>query len=118
MSGLNMSALRIAKMANQKNLPVLPINNVLALRARDPWSEATQKARQTAIAREDVISDLDARLLSGVSLSKAVLSLQAAAEAGSIGIYLAQQMRLVSKKGKCCPTRSVLFEWHSAYKKV
>ena len=104
-------------MANKKNLPVLPINNVLALRARDPWAEATQKARQTAIAREDVISDLDARLLAGVSLSKAVLSLQAAAEAGSISIYLAQQMRLVSKKGKCCPTRSVLFEWHSAYKK-
>ncbi|NOT66380.1 MAG: DDE-type integrase/transposase/recombinase [Methylotenera sp.] len=94
---------------------VMPMANVLALRARNPWSEATDRARQIALAREDVLLDLQARQLPGVSFDAAIKSLQAAAEAGYVKPYLLQQLKLVSKKGRKYPTRSVLFDWRSYY---
>lgn len=99
------------------NKLVLPTAQVIAMRARDPWREATDRARQIALAREDVLLDLQSRQLPGVSFDAAIKSLQAAAEAGSVNSYLAQQLKLVSKKSRKCPTRSVLFDWRAAYNK-
>jgi putative transposase len=97
-------------------LAVLTTAKVLALRQRDPWREATERARQVAVAREDVLLDLMARKLPGVSMDKAIKSLQVSAEDGEISPFLASQLKLVSRKGRVAPTRSVLYEWLAAYK--
>lgn len=96
---------------------VQPAAKVLALRQRDPWREATDRARQIAVAREDVILDLQARIRPGVSVGSAIRSLQAAAAAGSVSALLGQALALVSKGGKPAPTRSVLFGWLADYER-
>lgn len=94
-----------------------PAARVLALRSRDPWREASERARQIAVAREDVVLDLRARIRPGVSTAKAIASLQAAAVAGSVSALLGQALALVSKGGKPAPTRSVLFTWLADYER-
>lgn len=99
------------------NVPaVMPTAKVLALRARDPWREATERARQIAIAREDVLLNLKARILPGVSVDKAIKSLQADADAGYLRPHLAMQLNLVTtRKGRITPGRNTLYEWLAAY---
>ena len=95
---------------------VMPMAQVLALRARDPWREATERARQIAVAREDVLLNLKSRVRPGVSVDRAIKSLQAAAEAGELPVFLATQLRLVTtRKGRAVPGRNTLYEWLSAY---
>ena len=94
---------------------VITTAQVLALRQRDPWREATERARQVATAREDVLHDVLARKLPGVSLDRAIKSLQAAAAVGEVRPFLANQLTLVSRKGRPAPTRSVIYEWLKAY---
>lgn len=97
-------------------LAVIPTAQVLAMRARDPWREATERARQIAIAREDVLLNLKARILPGVSVDKAIKSLQADADAGYLHPHLAMQLGLVTtRKGRNAPGRNTLYEWLSAY---
>lgn len=94
---------------------VLTTAKVLALRSRDPWKEATERARQVATAREDVLLDILSRKLPGVSMDRAIKSLQSIAEAGDVRPFLANQLKLVSRKGRVAPTRSVIYEWLKAY---
>lgn len=95
---------------------VIPTAQVLAMRSRDPWREATERARQIAVAREDVLLNLKARILPGVSVDKAIKSLQADADAGYLHPHLAMQLSLVTtRKGRTAPGRNTLYEWLSAY---
>ena len=95
---------------------VIPTAQVLAMRSRDPWREATERARQIAVAREDVLLNLKARMLPGVSVDKAIKSLQADADAGYLHPHLAMQLSLVTtRKGRTAPARNTLYEWLSAY---
>lgn len=98
------------------NVPAIqPAAKVVALRSRDPWREASERARQIAVAREDVVLEVQARIRPGVSTDQAIRSLQAAAAAGAVGALLTQSLALVSKGGKPAPTRSVLYEWLKSY---
>lgn len=99
------------------NVPVvMPTAQVLALRARDPWREATERARQIAVAREDVLLNLKARIRPGVSIDRAIKSLQAAAEAGELPPFMTNQLRLVTtRKGRATPGRNTIYEWLAAY---
>jgi len=95
---------------------VMPTAQVLALRARDPWREATERARKIAVAREDVLLNLKSRIIPGVSVDRAIKSLQAAAEAGELPPFLTNQLRLVTtRKGRAAPGRNTLYEWLGDY---
>lgn len=104
---------------NTGNMPaVMPTAKVLAMRSRDPWREATERSRQIAIAREDVLLNLKARIRPGVSVDRAIKSLQSAAEAGELPAFLTNQLRLVTtRKGRASPGRNTLYEWLGAYEK-
>lgn len=93
----------------------LPKAQVLALRARDPWREATERARQIAVAREDVVLSLKSRIRPGVSVDRAIKSFQAAAEAGELPTFVAKQLSLVTRKGRPAPGRNTFYEWLGAY---
>jgi putative transposase len=94
---------------------VQPKAQVLALRARDPWREATERARRIAVAREDVLLSLKSRIRPGVSVDRAIKSFQAAAEAGELPIFVATQLSLVTRKGRLTPGRNTFYEWLGAY---
>ena len=97
--------------------PVLPLATLIKLRAPNPWSAASERARQVAIAREDVLLELKARLVHGVSIDRAIKSLQASISALELRPFLMNQVRLVTKKGRAAPARNTFYEWLDAYQK-
>ena len=51
---------------------VMPTGRVIALRQRDPWKEATQRARDVALYRETIVRDIEAQQEIGRSQNKAI----------------------------------------------
>lgn len=92
-------------------LAVRPVAQVISLRQRDPWAEATEPQRAVALARLDVVQYLLALERDGRSSNKAVEVLQSRAELGSLPTYLIAALQLVAKSSRVMPARATLLEW-------
>lgn len=95
---------------------VIPTTNVLAMRARDPWREATAKAREVAMQREIIVNTIQKMVLEGISQNNAVGLLLARHEDNKLQSYLATAMTSTAKAGRAAPTRSTICSWCAAYK--
>lgn len=97
---------------------VSPISNVLAIRARDPWNEATQKSRETAMQREIIVTAITAMTNTGLTQNKAIALLleRNLAVQNKLPGYIAQAMVATAKAGREAPTRSTICEWIASYK--
>jgi|CXWL01.1.fsa_nt_gi putative transposase len=94
-----------------KQVAVRPTAQVLALRSRDPWKEATERARQVAQFREAVVSYLLQMIDTGVSQNNAVGLLFERAEAQQLSSHVLVALAGAAKKGRGAPSRSALCEW-------
>ncbi|MBI5919000.1 MAG: transposase [Nitrosomonadales bacterium] len=90
---------------------VMPAAKVLALRSRDPWREATERARQVAQHRETVVSFILQQVNQGVSQNNAVSLLMSRAEAGQLPAHVKVALAGVAKAGRATPSRSAICEW-------
>lgn len=95
---------------------VVPTANVLAMRARDPWREATAKAREVAMQREIIVNTIQKMVLDGISQNNSVGLLLARHESGSLQQFVATAMTSTAKAGRSAPTRSTICSWVAAYK--
>lgn len=95
---------------------VLPTNNVLAMRARDPWQESTQKSRDVAMQREVIVNTIQKMLVEGVSQNNAVALLLERHAANMLPPYIAAAMKSTAKNGRVSPTRSTICSWIADYK--
>ena len=95
---------------------ILPTSNVLAMRARDPWREATAKAREVATQRETIVHAINVMVADGVSQNNAVKLLLEKHAAGRLQLYVNSAMLAAAKKGGTAPTRSTLCSWCASYK--
>lgn len=93
------------------NRAVMPTAQVLALRQRDPWKEATERARQVATHRETVVAYVRAMTDSGVSQNNAVSLLLERGEAGQLTAHFASALAGSAKAGRAAPSRSAICEW-------
>lgn len=90
---------------------VLPTAKVLALRARDPWREATERARQVATMRETLVSYILGMTAQGVTQSNAVALLLERAKAGMLPSHVAAAAKGAAKAGRPAPSRSTVHDW-------
>lgn len=95
---------------------IKPMGQVLALRARDPWREATDRARETAIQRETVVAYIRTLVDSGVTQNNAVGLLLARAEDGRLPAHFAHALAATAKAGRKAPSRSAICEWCAQYR--
>lgn len=95
---------------------IAPVGNVLAMRARDPWREATAKSRDTAMQREVIVNTIQSMLNDGVSQNTAVALLLERSAADLLPPYVAKAMVATAKAGRSAPTRSTICSWMSDYK--
>lgn len=84
---------------------------VIALRQRDPWKEASESQRAVATARLDIVHAIKDMEQNGFSANKAVETLLARAEVGSLHPYVQNAMKRAAKAGRVSPSRSAIFEW-------
>jgi putative transposase len=95
---------------------VRPTAQVLMLRERDPWKEASDRARQVAIWRETVVLAIRNRPDQYSSLSAAVDNLiERARGASLLSPHVAEALRNAAKKGRAAPGRASIFEWLKRY---
>ncbi len=92
-------------------LAVMPTAQVLALRQRDPWREATDRARQVATWRETVVSYIRTLTEEGVSQNNAVGLLLERGAAGCLAPHFAVALAGAAKAGRATPSRSAICEW-------
>lgn len=90
---------------------VLPTAQVLALRARDPWREATDRARQTATWRETVVAYVRGLADEGVTQNNAVALLLERGLAGRLPTHFAIALAGAAKAGRAAPSRSAICDW-------
>lgn len=95
---------------------VLPTGNVLAMRARDPWREATAKAREVATQREIIVNCIQRMMDDGVSQNNAVALLLERNESNRLPAYVSAAMVATAKKDRNAPTRSTICAWCADYK--
>lgn len=95
---------------------VAPTGNVLAMRARDPWREATTKAREIATQREIVVNCIQRMMDEGVSQNNAVALLLERHQAGKLPQFVTSAMVATAKKERSAPTRSTICSWCADYK--
>lgn len=97
---------------------VLPTGNVLAMRARDPWREATNKAREVATQREIIVNAVLSMVREGVTQNNAVALLieRHLAKPNRLQPYIAAAMLATAKKDRNAPTRSTICAWCADYK--
>lgn len=88
-----------------------PTAQVIALRQRDPWREASDSQRNVALARLDIANAILAMEAEGFSANKAVATLLNRLEAGLLNQRLSFCMQAAAKKNRPAPTRSTLLEW-------
>jgi putative transposase len=94
----------------------MPTAKVLALRARDPWREATERARQVATWRETVVSYVRSMTDAGVSQNNAVSLLLERGQAGQLSAHFASALAGAAKAGRATPSRSAICEWCSQHR--
>ncbi len=114
-----MSVIAVAdKPTSQTRRPpaAAPRSNVLALRARDPWREATDKARAVALKREIVVLYVQTLVDTGVSQNNAIGLIFDRAESGGLPKAVAAALADTAKGGKPAPSRSALCEWLASYR--
>jgi len=97
---------------------VLPTGNVLAMRARDPWREATNKAREMATQREIIVNAVLSLVRDGVTQNNAVALIleRNLAKPNRLPPYVAAAMIATAKKDRQAPTRSTICAWCADYK--
>ncbi len=95
---------------------VMPTAQVLALRQRDPWREATDRARQVATWRETVVAYVRSLVNEGVSQNNAVGLLLERGEAGRLPPHFAVALKGAAKAGRAAPSRSAVCDWCAAYR--
>ena len=92
-------------------LAVRPVSQVITLRQRDPWAEATGAQRAVAIARLDVVQYLRSLEADGRSANRAVELLQARYTTGQLMPHLAAALKACAKAGRDMPTRATMLDW-------
>lgn len=97
-------------------LAVMPTAQVLALRQRDPWREATDRARQVATWRETVVAYVRTLTNEGISQNNAVGLLLERGEAGQLPAHFATALKGAAKGGRDAPSRSAICGWCAAYR--
>ena len=95
---------------------VLPTAKVLALRARDPWREATERARQTATWREMVVAYVGMLIDDGVSQNNAIGLMLDRMAAGRLPQHLTVALSASARAGRPAPSRSAICEWCAQYR--
>ncbi|BCB28417.1 hypothetical protein SKTS_33030 [Sulfurimicrobium lacus] len=95
---------------------VMPTAKVLALRSRDPWREATDRARQEALSREGVVLYVRGLTDSGVTQNNAVLLLLERGMAGNLPPHVAYMLAGSAKADRAAPSRSAICEWCAQYR--
>lgn len=99
-----------------KAVAVMPTAQVLALRQRDPWREATDRARQVALQREGVVIYIRGLTDQGVTQNNAVGLLLERGLAGSLPAHVELMLRGAAKAGRDAPSRSAICEWCAQYR--
>jgi putative transposase len=89
----------------------LPTAKVIALRQRDPWREATDRARQVATWRETVVSYVRSLTDEGVTQNNAIKLLLERGTAGNLPAHYATALAGAAKAGRASPSRSAICEW-------
>ena len=84
---------------------------VIALRQRDPWKEASESQREVATARLDIVEAVLELEKTGLSASKSIEFLLAKAEVGSLSSYLQAAFKRAAKANRLAPARNAIFEW-------
>jgi putative transposase len=92
------------------------MGKVLALRARDPWREATDAARETALRRETVVLYLDSLMQTGLSQNKAIGLMLMRAEETRLPTHVSTAIAATARKSRGAPTRATLCEWSASYR--
>jgi putative transposase len=101
---------------DSRRLAVRPTAQVLALRARDPWKEASGAARQTAIQRETIVLAILNHERQYATLSSRIENLLERAKGSSLlPPHVAAALRGAAKAGRAAPGRSAIFEWCKLY---
>lgn len=95
---------------------VQPVAQVLALRQRDPWREATERARKVALHREGVVLYIRGLTDSGVTQNNAVNLLLERGVAGTLPGHAATMLAGSAKAGRNAPSRSAICEWCALYR--
>jgi len=97
-------------------LAVRPVGQVIALRQRDPWREASEAQRTVAIARHDVVSYVLQLELTGLSAGRAIELMLARAELSQLHPHMALALKASAKAGRNAPTRTPVFDWRKTVK--
>ncbi|MGB4065373.1 MAG: Mu transposase C-terminal domain-containing protein [Azonexus sp.] len=95
---------------------VMPTAQVLALRQRDPWREATDRARQVALCRESVVCYVQALTDSGVTQNNAVGLLLERGRAGNLPSHVAIALLGTARGERSAPSRSAVCDWCALYR--
>nr|VFJ90884.1 MAG: putative transposase [Candidatus Kentron sp. LFY] len=95
---------------------LLPVANVIRLRERDPWREATDDAREEAVSREIVVLYVIRLMEEGMSRNRAVDLLRVRARDGALPTHTAKALDLASRSGRGIPSRSTLCDWCAKYR--
>lgn len=90
---------------------VMPTAQVLALRQRDPWREATERARQVATWRETVVAYVRTLMDAGVTQNNAVALLLERGQANQLPAHFSVALAGSAKAGRGTPSRSAICEW-------
>ena len=97
-------------------LAVQPVGKIIAMRARDPWREATERARQTALQRETVVAYVRQQMDVGVTQNNAVAEMLSRLAAGTLALHYTNALAGSAKAGRSAPSRSVICAWCTAYR--
>lgn len=92
-------------------LAVMTTAKVLALRQRDPWREATERARQVATWRETVVSYVRQQTDTGMTQNNAIGLLFTRAESRQLAPHFSSALQSSAKAGRATPSRSAICEW-------
>ncbi len=95
-------------------LAVRPTSQVIALRQRDPWREASEGQRAVAIARMDVVQYLMGLEREGRSANKAVQVMLARQSLKQLAPHIQYALTTAAKAGRDAPTRATILEWRKA----
>ena len=110
------SSAMIQRVGNRKQRPaVMPTGKVLALRQRDPWQEATARAREVASYREKIVHLVNEYMSGGLSQRLAVDLLICRYETGKLPEYVMESVKGATKKGRETPSRSTICAWVKSY---
>lgn len=110
------SSAMIQRVGNGNQRPaIMPTGKVLALRQRDPWREATDRAREVAGYRETIVNWINQQVDGGLSRNLAVQLMLSRHEAGELPSHVAKAMQHAAKAGRQAPSRSAICDWCKTY---